>query len=312
MTFTRTPTSHVFALLMGFTIVGNTAARAQPVPAREPKQWTINWSAAKSNTSYGFTNLYNNSTLAIRANAPGLHVYWDPPGGIGAGGATWVFMKRDADPNVRDHRKRPIADGEKVALYTELLTYRTPRGVRRGQYLVYSSSSNTSQLKWQTSATNTYEWVAAIDPATKRMSLYNTRKRSFLVFDRANKIGWVTQPGQGMVHDATVTMTAQPVTRGFLPFLGYFGGGVNFSAVLTEVRNASNAYLSFVKPGRSTQDCGNANAVIVVAPNTPLTAAQMTTLYGSATPSLQNRIAFLACAGTNASSVFLNIKYRDV
>jgi hypothetical protein len=37
----------------------------------------------------------------------------------------------------------------------------------------------------------------------------------------------------------------------------------------------------------------------------------MQTLYGSATPSLSQRIPFLACAATNSSSVSINIQYRD-
>jgi hypothetical protein len=299
-----------FALVLGASLLsGSTASLAQPVPATEAKQWTIDRTEAVANTPYRFTNLYNNSALAYRATDPGLHLYWSPISGIVYGG-TWQLRNE----NFRDHRTRPIASGQKVSIFSPYPKYKTPRGERTGSYLVYSSGSSTSQLKWQTAPDNAAEWIVAIDPATKHASLYNTRKADFLVFDRANKVGWLSkQAGQGTVHDASVTMSAQPVTQGFLPFLGYFGGGVNFNAVLTEVRSASgNGHLSFVKPGHSTQECGNASAVIGLAPGAALTAAQMTTLYGSATPSLQNRIAFLACAATNASAVFLNIKYRDL
>jgi hypothetical protein len=62
-----------------------------------------------------------------------------------------------------------------------------------------------------------------------------------------------SQTGVGSLHDATVTMTAQPVVQGFVPFLGRFGGGVDFNAVLTKVANPSNGVpLAFVKPGFST------------------------------------------------------------
>lgn len=304
------------AVLIGFVAaVLPSVGASQTVAATEPKQWSLERSEVMSNTSYGLVNVHRNEALGYRAADPGLHLYWAPPGGTVYGGS-WQLIKKNPSPNVRDHRARPVASGETVALYSPYPKYKTSRGERSGMYLRYSSSSKTGQLEWTRVAEDAIEWRMELDPATRRLSLYNTRKRDYLVYDAANRIGWrSSQPGQGAVHDATVTMTAQPPVQGYVPFLGYFGGGAGFKAVLTEVRNPANfgTTLRFIKPNHSSNECGNASAVIVLAPGAALTAADMTALYGSATPALQNRIAFLACAaGTSAGTVFVNVKYRDV
>jgi hypothetical protein len=290
-------------------------AAAQTVSATEPRQWSVERAELMSNAPYRLVNVHRNQALAYRAADPGLHLYWAANTGTVYGG-TWQLIKKNPSPNVRDHRSRPIASGETIALYSPYPKYKTSRGERSGMYLRYASSSKTAQLEWARVADESVEWKLELDPATRQLSLYNTRKRDYLVYDAANRVGWRSaQPGQGAVHDATVTLTAQPPVQGYIPFLGYYGGGAGFKAVLTEVRNPVNfgVTLRFVKRNRSSNECGNPDAVIVLAPGAALTAAQMTELYGSATPSLQNRLAFLACAaGTNASTAFVNVKYRDV
>lgn len=74
---------------------------------------------------------------------------------------------------------------------------------------------------------------------------------------------------------------------------------------------SGGAPLFFVKPGHSSQDCGTSSAVISLAPGATMAAADMKTLWGSATPSLSQRLAFLACAATQYSTVFVNVEYRD-
>lgn len=286
---------------------------APAVAATERRQWTIDRTQAVTNTPLRLTNLVQDSALAYKASAPGLKLYWGGTGTTVYGG-TWFLRQRDPSANVRDHRSRPLANGETAALYNPYQEYSTTRGTRKGMYLSYNSSSTTAQLQWKIRKGDAVEWSVVIDPTTKQLSLYNTRKHDYLVYDQATRlIGWLSrQAGQGAVHEASVTMSAQPVTQGYVPFLGFFGGGTGFDAVLTQVRNpGGGSPLSFVKPGRSTQECGNPNAVVALAPGAALTATQMATLYGSATPSLHNRIAFLACAATPYSAVFINVTYRD-
>jgi hypothetical protein len=148
-------------------------------------------------------------------------------------------------------------------------------------------------------------------------ALWNSAAKRYLVSAHQTwgvSLDWY-QEGNGSfgtVHQATVTMTAQPPVQGYVPFLGYFGGGPGNTTVLTKVSDPSGgATLRFVKPGHGSQDCGNAQDVIVLAPGATMPAADMQTLWGSATPSLAQQLPFLACAVTQNSSVPVNVEYRD-
>jgi hypothetical protein len=298
---------HRLLALAAASVLTASFGNAQVAPAAA-KQWSV---AYEGQLRYGVEYWLFNGTSRIgyRKRPRGLaDLDWTSSGG------NFQFYPQ-APAGTRDHRVGPVLDGEKVAIYN----------TKKQGFLKYYNRGGRDDLTELTFAPPfqpIYDWEfrdVSVAGGSVHFALWNVSKQRYLVRRATTDgigLGWYSESsGQGAIHDATVTMTAQPVTQGFLPFLGYYGGGVNFNSVLTEVRNATNnAYLSFVKPGHSTQECGNSSAVILLAPGAALTAAQMTALYGSATPSLQNRIAFLACAGgaTNASSVFLNIKYRDI
>jgi hypothetical protein len=172
------------------------------------------------------------------------------------------------------------------------------------------------------SSTPAYQWyVLDGQPGSPidngKFALWNRAANGYLVASHQTwgvSLDWHQAPAAptATVHNASVTMTAQPPVEGYVPFLGYFGGGPGNTSVLTEVSNSSYGVpLSFIKPGHQSSECGNSNAVVALAPGATMTAAQMQTLYGSATPSLAQAVPFLACAATNASSVSVNIKYRD-
>ena len=172
------------------------------------------------------------------------------------------------------------------------------------------------------SDTPSYEWhLVGEAPGTTiangSFALWNSATNRYLVASHQTwgvSLDWQSDSGQSTsaVHNASVTMTAQPPVQGYVPFLGYFGGGPGNTTVLTQVSNSPyGATLSFIKPGHSSSECGNSNAVITLPAGATMTAAQMQTLYGSATPSLAQRIPFLACAATNNSSVSVNVQYRD-
>jgi len=107
-------------------------------------------------------------------------------------------------------------------------------------------------------------------------------------------------------------MTAQPITNGWVPYLGTFGK--NLEGHLISVQNANEkATLMFVKPGQSTINCSDPNATLRVAPRGMMSADQMKLLYRSATPQLP--ISFLACITTptpqqSIGITFLNITYK--
>ncbi|HST39852.1 MAG TPA: hypothetical protein VLK58_10110 [Conexibacter sp.] len=291
-------------LLLGLAAALLPSAAGAAVSRTDAKQWSLGTRAPSVNVGYSFKNLINNSYVRYGSRTFGINLVW------GSSSSQWSFMPSPPRPNVRDHRKRPMVPGETVAIYNS--SNRT--------YLHYGSQTWGINLKW--SKTPVYQWRVETDPATGYTSLYNSSAGDYVVYgERPQGINlrWLkdvrrteSQTGVGSLHDATVTMTAQPVVQGFVPFLGRYGGGVNFNAVLTKVSNpAGGAPLAFVKPGFSTQQCGSPSAVTTLAPGATMTADQLRTLYGSTRPSLRQQIAFLACASTSASSVFLNIQWQQ-
>jgi hypothetical protein len=172
------------------------------------------------------------------------------------------------------------------------------------------------------SNTPSYEWHLVGEPpgtpiANGSFALWNSATNRYLVASHQTwgvSLDWKsdTSTSTGAIQNASVTMTAQPPVQGYVPFLGYFGGGPGNTSVLTQVSNSGyGVTLFFIKPGHQSSECGNSSAVITLPPGATMTAAQMQTLYGSATPSLAQRIPFLACAATNHSSVSVNVQYRD-
>lgn len=187
-------------------------------------------------------------------------------------------------------------------------------------HLRYGERTWGINLVW--SKTPHYEWRVERE-ADGDVSLYNTDVRDHLVYGRRGvgvNLRWLkdvrreaAQTAPGSLHDASVLLSAQPVIQGYVPFLGRYGGGVNFNAVLTKVANPpGGAPLFFVKPGYSTEQCGNASATTYLAPGASMTADQLRLLYGSATPSLRNEITFLACAVTQQRSAFVNVQWRQL
>jgi hypothetical protein len=190
-----------------------------------------------------------------------------------------------------------------------------------GGWLKYSNQ--TWGVDVGLSDTPVYQWyVVGGQPGSSitygsDFALWNRAATAYLVSQHQTwgvSLGWSTQPAEstGTAHTASVTMTAQPPVQGYVPFLGYFGGGTGNTSVLTQVSNSPyGSTLFFIKPGHQSSECGNSSAVITLPPGAAMTAAQMQTLYGSTTPSLAQRIPFLACAATNYSSVSVNVQYRD-
>jgi hypothetical protein len=171
------------------------------------------------------------------------------------------------------------------------------------------------------SNTPSYQWyVLGATPGSSidsdDFALWNSAANGYLVEAHQTwgvSLRWdSTAKPTATVHDASVTMTGQPPVEGYIPFLGYFGGGPGNSSVLTRVSNPQNGpTLRFLKPGHQSSECGDSDAVTTLAPGATMTPTQMQTLYGSATPSLAQSIPFIACAVTNGRSVSVNIQYRD-
>jgi len=114
-------------------------------------------------------------------------------------------------------------------------------------------------------------------------------------------------------HNFTVQLLRQIVYEGPVPYVGSFptGGGLLPAGNLIQVRSTHwNPTLYFVKPGKSTADCNDPDAVIPLNTNSALSSSDMEMLYGSATPRLP--IVFLACAAATTpllDAIPINITY---
>jgi hypothetical protein len=111
-----------------------------------------------------------------------------------------------------------------------------------------------------------------------------------------------------------LSLDRQMVYEGHIPYLGRFPTAGNLpSGTLRKVSLHSVwPALLFVKPGRSTAECDDPDAVVLLAPGTSLTAAEMTELFGAETPDLP--IVFLACQAYATPTVYdwipIRITYR--
>lgn len=291
----RRLTLALLALLAVLTVPGAAHAAAPP--------GSVQWQVANagsvqngveyqlSNTSKGAGRLgYDNRTF-------GVDLGWNK----GSSGGHFVFLRDPGKPNVRDHRRSPLAEDQRVAIYNTK-TRRYLRFEKRGQW--------KAELEWDRSPK--YEWQLHGQQGAK-FAVFNGRVKQYLVHQFKNygiNLGWL-QTGPPATQSFSVPLAAQPVVQGWIPYLGTFGGGV--SGTLQSVQNASqSATLLFVKPGRKTQDCGDPAATVPLAPRATMTAEQRKTLYGSETPRLP--ITFLACVTTptpqSISLTHVNITYR--
>ena len=283
-----------FSSLLLVGLLMTAAVRAQDASAA--KEWNVN---NTSQISYGEPyELYDKtSQIGYGERTFGVNLDW-----VGHSGGTFEF-RRQAPANTTDHRKGPIGPTENVSIYNS----------KSQKYLVYQIRGDTeAELGW--SGAPSYEWqIQAQTPSSGRVyfALYNTKVKKYLVYQVKNygiNLGWLSGPG-GETRSFSVAMSAQQVVNGWVPYLGSMAGPGH----LLSVQNASQtATLLFIKPGKSTTDCSDPMATVAVGPRASMTADQMKTLYGSASPPLP--VNFLACLTTptpaSISLTFLNITYR--
>lgn len=291
---TRPLTLAVLALLAVLTLPGAAHAAAPP----GTQQWEVRSGASVQNgVQYQLWNTKNTSRVGYDNRTFGVDLGWNK----GSSGGDFVFLRDTGKPNVRDHRRGPLAETQKVAVYNTK-TRRYLRFEKRGPA--------KAELEWDRSPK--YEWQLH-DQQGAKFALFNTRVSRYLVHQVKNygiNLGW-HQSTVPATQSFSVALAAQPVVQGWIPYLGSFGGGTN--GTLQTVQNASQtATLLFVKPGRKTEQCGDPSATIPLPPGASMTADQRKALYGSETPRLP--ITFLACVTTptpqSISLTFLNITYR--
>jgi len=105
--------------------------------------------------------------------------------------------------------------------------------VWRGGWLKYGNE--TWGLDLVLSDKPVYQWHLVGAPAgtpiaNGQFALWNSATNRYLVAAHQTwgvSLDWKSDPGQSTsaVHNASVTLTAQPPVQGYVPFLGYYGGG---------------------------------------------------------------------------------------
>ncbi|MDD5323450.1 MAG: FG-GAP-like repeat-containing protein [Methylococcales bacterium] len=93
----------------------------------------------------------------------------------------------------------------------------------------------------------------------------------------------------------SISMARQPIVQGFVPYLGTFGP-INTGANISKINFPTQfPAVLLVKPGHSTNECGNPAAVVLV--HGDMTADQKKAIWGSATPSISGlqTLYFVGC-----------------
>ena len=94
----------------------------------------------------------------------------------------------------------------------------------------------------------------------------------------------------------TIHMQKQDIGQGYVPYLGQFGPIYDTGAIISNINFPTQyAAVLLVKPGNSTNDCGDPDAVIQVWGD--MTADQKIAIWGSATPSIYGyqTLPFVGC-----------------
>jgi hypothetical protein len=193
--------------------------------------------------------------------------------------------------------------GQKVAIH-----------VKGGGYLQHGRRSHGIDLKW--SATPVYEWELRGGAAgeslrwwiTNEVALFNVTTGRYLRYgERTYGINLVwSSDATTMAGVDTLTVTEwmdrQPIYQGYIPYTLKFPAFGSIDGQLLEIANirpdidTDPITLLIVLAGRSTGDCGNANAVVLLPPGKHSTPSDMEKIFGSKTPRLP--VSIVSCIGT--------------
>jgi hypothetical protein len=118
--------------------------------------------------------------------------------------------------------------------------------------------------------------------------------------------------GPGQVQ---LSLTQKPVVNGFIPFSGQYPPfGTTQPGTVSAITYPQSGFLDttllFVKLHHSTSECGDPNAVVPVKEGTTTSPAQLTAIFGSATPSFSTTspLGMVACfSGPNPTPSFINV-----
>ena len=283
---------HLLIALISLYALAAVPVAAQVAVPSDAHQWEVPYATGVSyGSDYMLFNQKNKKQIGYENRTMGGEVDLDWVGNFGG----LFSFNRKAPPGTRDHRRGPIPESADVAIYN----------TEARRYLTYKKFDDTiAELEWTSAPV--YEWQLHDQKGTSVASfaLYNSRVRKYLVLQsktRGINLGWYKTPTGP--QSFSLTLSPQQITQGWVPYLAKFPIFGTANGNLLTVRNDSSSdTLLFVKPGKSTINCGDPNATVGVASRAAMTADQMKTLYGSATPRLP--INFLACLATPTPQTF--------
>jgi hypothetical protein len=272
----------------------------------DPQQWHVpNPEASTSEADYQLYNLVNSGSskhdLIAHHRTFGADLDFGNGAKVSTGLRQFSFKRASGQPG-------PIPASEAVAIYDNFTH----------KYLINAHQRFGIDLNWVERAS--YEWRLIPGATPESIGLYNTHRGDYVVYGEETfgiDLEWFKEferrnptPSFGL-HSATVTLRAQPVLEGFVPFSASFGGGVGAQGeTLRSITNPfNNIAILFVKLGHSTTECDNPGAVTPLGPSATFNAPQLKTVYGSATPPLPINIVACVIASANITSVPLNIVY---
>ena len=105
-----------------------------------------------------------------------------------------------------------------------------------------------------------------------------------------------------------VDLERQEILQGFIPYFATFPSGGIEKGRLREISvpqiGLADLQLQFVKPGFSTNDCDNPNAIVSIAEGKASTPEQLMEIFGVSEPrfELGNPITFIACVRSFGSA----------
>jgi len=260
-----------------------------PADGNRLDQWDVGAAHPSFNIDYPLINRAHGATLHYKYGAPnGLD--WE-----GGGPREWSFR---ADPSSNN-----------FAIYNK----------GADKYLV--SGGNDRIVEWTPIPSYEWSWSATVD---ERIALYNVKRHDYLMSDVNNvafgQLNWKLRPIQApepteepSTYTFTVYMYPKPPVQGYVPFLGEFGGGPGNEGTLLGVNNPAvfHTDLFFIKPGHSSEQCGDEDATIHLKSGQDMTSDQIKTLWGSTKPLLKNTLIFLACAATQDPVVHAKVTFQS-
>jgi tetratricopeptide (TPR) repeat protein len=220
--------------------------------------------------------------------------------------------------------KKSGGDEHEVIRYGDLVAIKPCRG---GGWITYKEREYGINLGW--SDTPEYEWeikggpIGQVVRTGDKFDLYNqVRKDRMIYCERSYGINlkWASEcderePSKNKgPFTTTVWLNGQPLgDTGYRPYVGSWGpvSGAHMIGINVPEHPLETLAIRFVKPGNTTDDCGDPASYVEIIDGNSATPDQIEEIYGTSTPG--GYVPFVACVGVSPwreiDSVIITITY---